>query len=438
MQPLRTMRPPSAKRLDMTTSKFLTTIRSRTPVPVKRAYRRGVSKLGATRARRPSGGDADRIATLEAALADERARARRAELRIDAVRQEAARAAEAAEAAVAAAVAEAAAATEAAVAQATAATEAADVAAARSADGAPPGSVATSSTTASAASRDGDLPPSFRYKLGEQRRISHELSDALGTNQPVWQVNPKLDGREWAAQLGIRVPELLAGPTPIGDLDVDALPDHFVIKPVTGHSSRGVFLLHRTGPDQYRSLLDRSECYSRSELVARYAQWLDKGSIPESVIVERLLFDGTPDDPRPPIDFRFFCFYGEVGFVMARDGHGTRAGSRVRFRFFDDAWEDLGQVRLDVKNDPSISVPRQAEAMIDTARLLSAAIPRPMVRIDLFDADDAVYFGEVTPFPGGNFAMAAEPDRRFGEQWERAEARLERDAIEAGIRAVRS
>jgi hypothetical protein len=44
----------------------------------------------------------------------------------------------------------------------------------------------------------------------------------------------------------------------------------------------------------------------------------------------------------------------------------------------------------------------------------------------------------VTPFPGGNFAMSPEHDRRFGEQWERAEARLERDAIVNGIRALQS
>jgi hypothetical protein len=274
--------------------------------------------------------------------------------------------------------------------------------------------------------------------MGEQRRLTHALTAGLDVVDPVWSVNPKLEGRAFANRLGVRAPALLAGPAPIRDLDLDALSDHFVIKPVSGHSSRGVFLLHRVGPDRYRSLLDESQIFSRAELLDRYAQWQDNGSIPESVFVELLLYDGPAESPRAPIDYRFFCFFGEVGFVMARDGHGTRAGRRVRFRFFDDRWDDLGTVRLDVRNDSAIPVPRQAESLVEAARLLSAAIPRPMVRIDLFDADDAAYFGEVTPFPGGNFAMADEYDRRFGEQWERAEARLERDAIEAGIRDLRS
>lgn len=285
---------------------------------------------------------------------------------------------------------------------------------------------------------DGDTLPSFRYKLGEQRRRSAALRSEFGPLEPVWAINSKIDGRVWAERCGVPVPVLLAEPTQIGELRFDGLPDHFVVKPVSGHSSRGVFLLHRCGPDSYRSLLDRNEEYSSAEVVARYAQWVDRGAIGDVVIVEQLLFDGPSEAPRPPIDFRFFCFYGEVGFVMARDGHGIRAGRSVRFRFFDDAWEDLGVVRTDVVNDSSIGVPRQAAAMVDVARRLSAAIPRPMVRIDLFDADDAVYFGEVTPLPGGSFTMAPGPDARFGAQWERAEWRLEQDAIAAGIRDLRA
>jgi TupA-like ATPgrasp len=337
---------------------------------------------------------AERVAALQSQLDHERARVRTAELRIDVVRREVsdlrARLAEA----------------------------------------------STLDDLPREATRDGDVPPSFRYKLGEQRRISLELTDGLGVREPVWQVNPKLGGRAFAERLGVEVPRLLFGPVAIDDLDIEAIPDHFVIKPVAGHSSRGVFLLHRVGRDRYQSLLDRAETFSSRDLLDRYAQWLNKGLIPETVIVEQLIFDGSPANPIAPIDFRFFCFYGEVGFVMARDGHGTRAGSRVRFRFFDDHWEDLGVVRLDVTNDAAIAVPRQAESMVEVARRLSASIPRPMVRIDLFDSDNVAWFGEVTPFPGGSFTMATPYDRRFGAQWERAEARLERDAIESGIRTL--
>lgn len=287
------------------------------------------------------------------------------------------------------------------------------------------------------ASRRGDLPPSFRFKLGEQRRRAHQLLQDFDLLEPVQQADAKLDGREFAERLGVRVPDLLAGPAPITELDFAALPDHFVLKPTGGHSSRGVFLLHRVGLDAYVSLLDQREVFTSDELLARYGQWLERGTIPDRVIVEQLVHGGPPDHPVSPIDWRLFCFYGEVGFVMARDGHGYRAGSRVRFRFFDDEWNDLGVVRLDVRHDSEIEVPMQAAGMIETARRLSAAIPRGMVRIDLYDAPDAIYFGEVTPFPGGNFAMSDEHDRRFGAQWERAEARLERDAIVAGVRDLR-
>ena len=51
-----------------------------------------------------------------------------------------------------------------------------------------------------------------------------------------------------------------------------------------------------------------------------------------------------------------------------------------------------------MSHDSEIDVPVQAAGMIATAHRLSAAIPRGMVRIDLYDAPDAIYFGEITPY----------------------------------------
>lgn len=390
-------------------SNIVDQLKQRLPSSVERTIRRGVSRArrlgqtptsggtGSARSREAAAdASADRIDELEALLARERQRARRAERRMNVARQEAGEIRE----------------------QLVALTN------------------ERTTDADDTATRNGDLPPSFRYKLGEQRRRAQILREEHGLLEPVQEADAKLAGREFAARAGVRVPALIAGPVPIADLDLDALPDHFVLKPVGGHSSRGVFLMHRVAADRYESLLDQNEAFGRADLLHRYDQWLSKGSIPETVIVEQFVYDGPAERPVAPIDWRFFCFYGEVGFVMARNGNGYRAGSRVRFRFFDDRWDDLGVVRLDVRHDSEIAAPRQADAMMAAAQRLSASIPRPMVRIDLYDSDDGVYFGEVTPFPGGNFTMSEQYDRRFGEQWERAEARLERDAIVAGVRRL--
>ena len=42
-------------------------------------------------------------------------------------------------------------------------------------------------------------------------------------------------------------------------------------------------------------------------------------------------------------------------------------------------------------------VPGNIDELIDVARRLSLCIPRPYVRIDLYDIDGEVVFGELTP-----------------------------------------
>ena len=279
--------------------------------------------------------------------------------------------------------------------------------------------------------------PSFQYKLFEQRRIVDQLMAQRGLKEPVNAANGKHGGRAFAERHGVAVPALLHDRIAVDELDFDALPDRFVAKPIQGAASRGVFPLHRVGPDRYRSLLDGDAVLSSAELLERYERWIADGKINRSVIVEQLIHEGPPEQPRLPIDWRFFCFYGEVGFVMARDQGGMRDGSRFTFRFFDGGWTDLGVVRQDIAYDFDMALPRRADEMIEISERLSAAIPRGFIRIDLFDGDDGVYFGEVTPFPGGKFDLPPEHDQRFGEQWERALARLEAEAIDSGLRSLR-
>lgn len=289
----------------------------------------------------------------------------------------------------------------------------------------------------SASRRAGDRPPSFRYKLGEQRRIAAVLDAEHDIAEPVMSADAKLDGRSFAESLGVSVPQLLCEPTKLGEVPFDSLPDEFVLKPILGHSSRGVFLLRRVGERKFESLLDQSEIWTVDDIERRYQEWR-AGSLTDIVIVEQLLATQVGEKLVAPVDWRFFCFYGKVGLVMGRDGHGYRAGSRVRFRFFDDEWNDQGVVRLDVRHDSGIELPDHHGEMMRTAERLSAAIPRAMVRIDLFSAPSGVYFGEVTPAPGGDFSLTDDQDRRLGELWEHAEARLAAEAIRSGLLDLRT
>jgi hypothetical protein len=56
--------------------------------------------------------------------------------------------------------------------------------------------------------------------------------------------------------------------------------------------------------------------------------------------------------------------------------------------------------------------------MIDIAKQLSRGFN--YIRVDLFSIEDAVYFGELTPFHGGGWVpiSSKEWDNRLGEMWQ--------------------
>lgn len=283
------------------------------------------------------------------------------------------------------------------------------------------------------ARRNGDLPPSFRYKLGEQRRLAFAVEHDHGVLEPVYDLDAKIDGREFAQRLGVQVAELLAGPTPLSELRFDSLPERFVVKPVHSHSSRGVFALVRTDDGRFVSLMDRGEVLDEAEVKRRYEDQRLEGAVSDDVLIEQLLADDGPDGPRMPVDWRVFCFFGEVGLVQGRFARGYRTLRRHGSRFFDDEWNDLGITRLDVRTDPTIEVPQHADELVRVAQRISGAIPRAMLRVDLYSIEAGVFFGEVTPTPGGDWLLVPDADVRLGAYWERAEARLLADAIRSGL-----
>jgi hypothetical protein len=86
-------------------------------------------------------------------------------------------------------------------------------------------------------------------------------------------------------------------------------------------------------------------------------------------------------------------------------------------------WEDLGPIRNPKQVDPSIAPPTHAQEVVETAERVAAALPTPFVRIDLYDTDDGVIFGEITPQPGNRLWFGRELDEQLGAWWDEVEAR---------------
>jgi hypothetical protein len=272
--------------------------------------------------------------------------------------------------------------------------------------------------------------PSYSYKSEEVRRLD-ALNRGFGLEHPVWAINDKDGARTWAEGLGLRQPRLLATFASPADVPWAQLPDRLVLKPVQGSGSRGVHLLQRDGEAWFELRTQRR--LTSGQVQELLLEKVRQGKISAALVAEELV-----DDPRrpglPPVDWKVVTFFGRIGLVQAKAVRLDARGRPVSgWRYFDEQWNDLGRAKAWREADPTIEPPVHAEQVLATARRISAAVPRAMLRVDLYDDVDGVVFGEVTPEPGGLQKFRRDLDSHLGALWEEAEARLQVRAAAAQV-----
>ncbi len=218
----------------------------------------------------------------------------------------------------------------------------------------------------------------------------------------------------------------LADPT---ELQTVPLPSAFVVKPT--HGSGAAIVVSESAPAHARLPTEpgswsysyvRPEHAGRAQLARLGQGWIAQlygqgpnrewayGHVPRRVIVEELLVSangGIPDD------CKFFVFHGKCAFVQVDTG---RFGGRTQ-DFFDPQWTHLPLSGGPPWADPQPAPPVRLPEMIDIAQRLGTGTD--FVRVDLYDVDGRIVFGELTSYPaGGDSPFFPESfDAEFGRPW---------------------
>lgn len=261
--------------------------------------------------------------------------------------------------------------------------------------------------------------PSFAYKTREMQRIRGRMR-ALGMKDPAYLVDAKDDAHEWARELGFRTPRIHATLPSVEAVDWDRLPDEVVLKPVRATSGSGVHLLRRAGTRWDE--LGSGRSVSPDEVVRDYRRLERSGTVSGELVLEELVVDPRFPD-RPPTDYKVMTFYGVIGLIEVKRRH-QGPSEEATWKVFDPNWASLANPFNDYLTDESISPPVHADGILDLASRISAAVPRPYLRVDLYEDATGPLLGEVTPEPGGELDVRRDVDARLGELWEEAEARL--------------
>lgn len=190
------------------------------------------------------------------------------------------------------------------------------------------------------------------------------------------------------------------------DIDFDKLPNQFVLKCTHDSGSYVICkdkakLDKRAARKKLTTALKRNFYYVGREYPYKNA--------PPRIIAEKYIEDRNGVF----VDYKFSCFNGYVDCVMVcLDRHIND----VKFYFFDKDW-NLKRLNVRGKNAPegfTIPKPSCMDEMFEIAAKLSKDIP--FVRVDLFECDGKVYFGEMTFYPDSGFDanLLPETDEHFG------------------------
>ena len=241
---------------------------------------------------------------------------------------------------------------------------------------------------------DFDNPKTFNektqwLKLHDHNPIYHELVDKYEVKKHV----AKLIGEKYIIPtLGIY--------DNVNLIDFDSLPSQFVIK-CTHDSGSVIICKDKNIFDKRAALTSLTKMLNRSHYWF-WREWAYKDVKPR-IIVEKYMEDDTDKELR---DYKFYCFDGKPHRLLLATDRQIKGG--LCFDYFDMDFNHLPMTNHWHPNAKTVPhKPKHFEEMRAMAEKLATGIPQ--VRVDFYEANDKVYFGEMTFYDMGGF-LKIHPD----------------------------
>lgn len=179
------------------------------------------------------------------------------------------------------------------------------------------------------------------------------------------------------------------------DIDFNKLPNQFVLK-CTHNSGLGMYICKdksKLTQKQTKAIRKNLTKGLKQDYYLTGREWPYK-NVPRKIIAEKYMEDETGQLR----DYKFYCFNGEPKIIMI---NSDREIGKTKADYFDMDfnWLDLkwGYEHAPVKP----SKPKNLEKMKEFAAILSKGIPE--LRVDFYEVDTKIYFGELTFFDGSGF-----------------------------------
>lgn len=177
------------------------------------------------------------------------------------------------------------------------------------------------------------------------------------------------------------------------DVPFDTLPNKFVIK--CTHDSGGVVVCNDKENFQY---LSAKKLINRS--LKRNLYWAAREKVYKNVEPRIIVEKNISINHEYPKDYKFYVFNGEIDCVMVCMGRET---GKTLFSYYDLNWNKLHYLKKELETSDEVEKPLNFEKMVEIVRILSKDFLT--ARIDLYNVDGKIYFGEITFFNQGGFDL---------------------------------
>ena len=266
------------------------------------------------------------------------------------------------------------------------------------------------------------LPIQYRIKLGRKLNLKNpqRFTEKLQWykmhyhNPLMHQCVDKYHVRKYVKAKGlshILIP-LIGKYDSLSDIKWDELPNQFVIKTTHGGGGLNVVVCDEKknlSMAQLKEKLSFDPHPIKENTLGR--EWAYYGLKP-GIVIEELLVN--KENPQAGInDYKIFCYSGKAEYIVVDVdryiGH--------KRNFYDRKWNNLNISSDCPASDREILKPDNFDEMLKIAEKLARDFP--FVRVDLYNLDGKIYFGELTFYPWSGYVQYS-PDKwdyKLGENF---------------------
>ncbi len=171
------------------------------------------------------------------------------------------------------------------------------------------------------------------------------------------------------------------------EIDFNKIPNKFALK-----------CTHGCG---YNIICNDKKNFDINEAKNRVKKWMNEKygyattelhytKIKPKIIIEKYLCD---ENDKMPIDYKFYCFNGKVVCILVC----SEREEKLKLNYFDKNWNVLNYAKEKWTGKKQIERPKNLEKMIEYSEKLSKEFP--FVRVDLYNDNGKIIFGELTFTP---------------------------------------